>query len=256
MIDIFQTLFRFKEKESPDELGYYPERVHVDAFPERRYLWTSRLLVILAGLSICFNMMLASAIYLLLPMIEVSPQFYKINKYFDRMELIQKREIKFPVSDLVTEQYVRDYVVLRYTITDDYQEMLDRWSTDSTFYWCSAPMVYSDFESNEKESSLIMFRQKGIQRYVDVEWVIPLSRGLWQVQFKTVEFSRGKREPVINYWRATMRIAYANISFPNKEDRSYNPYGFLVVSYSLAYHGTEGDTESYLKTMQRLMQGS
>ena len=48
MFDIFRTLFRYKEKESPDELGAFPVQIHVSAFPERRYLWTSRFLVILS----------------------------------------------------------------------------------------------------------------------------------------------------------------------------------------------------------------
>ena len=66
MFEIFNTIFKYKEKQSPDQLGLYPERVHVEAMPERRYLWTSRVLVILSCLSISFNMMLAATIYLLL----------------------------------------------------------------------------------------------------------------------------------------------------------------------------------------------
>ena len=31
MVSIIGTLFKYKEKESPDELGLFPERVHVDA---------------------------------------------------------------------------------------------------------------------------------------------------------------------------------------------------------------------------------
>ena len=73
MLEIFNTVFKYKEKQSPDQLGFYPERVHVNAMPERRYLWTSRVLVILACLSICLNMMLAATIYLLLPQRTVQP---------------------------------------------------------------------------------------------------------------------------------------------------------------------------------------
>ena len=40
MLDIFQTIFKYREKKSPDQLGFYPEKVHVSAMPERRYLWT------------------------------------------------------------------------------------------------------------------------------------------------------------------------------------------------------------------------
>ena len=66
MLDILRTVFKYREKQSPDKLGLYPEQVHVQAMPERRYLWTSRFLVITACLSICLSMMLAMTIFLLL----------------------------------------------------------------------------------------------------------------------------------------------------------------------------------------------
>ena len=101
MIEIFHTLFKYKEKESPDQIGAYPERVHVEAFPERRYLWTSRLLVMFSVLSICFNMMLASTIYLMLPQLSVYPTFYSINDYFSQIEVVQKREVSLLKSILM-----------------------------------------------------------------------------------------------------------------------------------------------------------
>ena len=256
MFDIVRTLFKFKEKESPDELGYFPERVHVEAFPERRYLWTSRLLVILSGLSICFNMMLASAIYLMLPLIRVKPEFYNINKYFSQIEQVQKKEINFPVSDLITEDHIYRYITMRYTVTGDFETTLQQWGTDSPLYWYSAPAVYDDFFSNDAKASLMEFRRSGLERYVEIQWIRPLSRGLWQAQFKTYDITAKNRTPVINYWRATMRIAYVKLNFADKEDAVYNPYGFLVTSYSLAYHGAEGNTESYIDTARRRAQGN
>lgn len=255
MIDIFQTLFRYKEKESPDELGYYPERVHVDAFPERRYLWTARVLVIFAGLSICFNMMLACSIYLLLPMIKVSPRFYRINRYFNEIEILQKNEVPYPVANLVTEQYITNYIVSRYTITDDYYETEDRWAPNSIVYWSSSPAVYKTFQETDAEVALRQFRSVGLRRSVEIEWIRPLSRGLWQTQFKTFDYTSENPEPVVSFWRATMRVIYADIPFAQKEDRVMNPYGFLVASYSLAYHGAEEGAESYIDVARRRSEG-
>ena len=255
MFDIFRTLFKYKEKESPDKLGHFPERVHADAFPERRYLWTSRLLVVLSGLSICFNMMLASTIYLMLPQIRVTPEFYNINKYFNQIERVQKREIRYPVSDLITEQYIREYLIARYTVTDDYEDMQLRWGTGSVLYWYSTPAVYDNFVQTDARASLMQFRRNGLQRYIEIAWVRPLSRGLWQAQFTTYDFTNNNPVPSVAYWRATMRIVYARLNFVDALDRINNPYGFLVASYSLAYHGAEGDTESYIDTARRRAQG-
>lgn len=254
MFAIVRTLFKFKEKASPDELGYFPERVHVEAFPERRYLWTSRLLVILSGLSICFNMMLASAIYLMLPLIRVVPEFYSINKYFSQIEQVQKRERRFPVSDLITEQHIYEYLAMRYTMGNDYETIIQQWGSDSPLFWYSTPTVYDEFFNNEVRANIAGFKNQGLERYIEIEWVRPLSRGLWQAQFKTYDFTMDNPEPTVNYWRATMRILYSKLNFENKEDAVYNPYGFIVSSYSLAYHGEEGGPESYIDTARRKVQ--
>lgn len=251
MFDIFHTLFKYKEKESPDQLGAFPEKVHVDAFPERRYLWTSRLLVVLAGLSICFNMMLVCAIYLMIPSINVVPQFFNINKNFNQIEMVQPREIRFPVSDLVTEQYISEYLTMRYTMTNDFEMLLQQWGTNSPLYWYSSPTVYSEFFQHDVKANLAEFKKEGLQRYIQIEWIKPLSRGLWQAQFKTFDVTARNPNPSISYWRATMRIAYVNLKFEQKDDAIYNPYGFIVSSYSLAYHGSEGDNESYIDTARR-----
>ena len=121
MFEIFHTIFRYKEKESPDKLGLFPEKVHVDAIPERRYLWTSRVLVIISCITICFNMILGSTIYIMLPQRKVAPRFLNINRYFSELEFVQPSEIYYPVVNLVTEGYVRDYVVRRFLISDDFQ---------------------------------------------------------------------------------------------------------------------------------------
>ena len=85
MLDLLRTVFKYKEKRSPDKLGRYPEALHTSAMPERRYLWSSRLLVIFAALSICFNIMLASSIYVMLPQKNASPRTVTHNARFSVM---------------------------------------------------------------------------------------------------------------------------------------------------------------------------
>ena len=99
------------------------------------------------------------------------------------------------------------------------------------------------------KANVKLFKQ-GLRRYVDIQWVRPLSRGLWQAQFATYDVMPNEK-PVIVYWRATIRVAYAKIHFEDKDDAILNPYGFVVQSYSLAYHGMEGDNESYMDTARR-----
>ncbi len=255
MIEIFHTLFKHREKESQDLLGAYPERVHVTAFPERRYLWTSRLLVIFSIISICFNMMLASTIYILLPQLSVYPHFFNINDYFSQIEMVQKREIQFLASDLITEKYIDDYLHLRFTITDNEREMERRWQKGSAFYWLQSPNIYDEFISYDMPNFISLSKKQKMQRYIEVQWIRPLSKGLWYAQVKTFDYFGKNLEPTISYWRVAMRIKYVKMTFRNKSRKSLNPYGFLISTFSLAYHGREGDAESYMETARKRSQG-
>lgn len=238
MVSILGTLFKYKEKESPDVLGYFPERVHVDAFPERRYLWTSRFLVIATCLSICLNMALSSVIFALLPEQHVEPRLFKINHAENQLEMLQKDEINYFASDLIAEQYLRDYILLRYTITEDYAELKERWRKGSILYWYSSNSVFRNFIEKDVAVADEQFKALGLQRYVEIDWTKHVSRSMWMVQFKTYDITRDHPKPKVDMWRATVRIGYdKRLQFRRPEDRILNPYGFLVYSYTLSYQG-------------------
>lgn len=248
MLDIFQTIFKYREKKSPDQLGFYPERVHVNAMPERRYLWTSRILVIASCMSICFSMMLACAVYVLLPQRGAFPRLLQTNNYFSRLELTDVAEKTVPVQDLIAEQYIEEYILLRHVISNDYDELVNRWSPGSQLYWMSARPVFQSFTTNDAQNNIMQFRMRSLVRMVEVEWIKPMGRSLWQAQFITMDYYPGETTPIINIWRAYLRVVFTNINFNNKEQRVFNPFGFLVLNYSLSYVGTPDEPESYLNT--------
>lgn len=238
MVSILGTLFKYKEKESPDVLGYYPERVHVDAFPERRYLWTSRFLVITTCLSICANMIISSVIFLLLPEQHVEPRLFRMNKDENQLELLERDERYYYAADLIAEQYIRDYIVLRYTVTEDYTELKDRWRKGSILYWYSTNAIFQEFLEKDVKSVDEQFKSIGLQRYVEIDWTKHVSLSMWMVQFKTYDITRDNKIPKVDLWRATLRVGYdGGLRFRKPEDRILNPYGFLVYSYTLSYQG-------------------
>ncbi|MBR1825826.1 MAG: hypothetical protein IJ770_04485 [Alphaproteobacteria bacterium] len=252
MVSILGTLFKYKEKESPDSLGYFPERIHVEAFPERRYLWTSRFLVIVTCLSICFNMMLSSIIYLILPSYHVEPQLFVINHETNQLELFEKDEIRYYASDLIAEQYIRDYIMLRYTITEDYAELKERWGKNSILYWYSTEQIYREFQDKDVKTADEQFKLLGLQRYVEIMWTKHVSVSMWMVEFKTYDITRDNPTPKVDLWRATVRVGYdKDMHFKRPEDRILNPYGFLVFSYTLSYlgdvHGGDSEVKNTLK---------
>ncbi len=251
MFDIFNTVFKYKEKSSPDKLGAYPERVHIKAMPERRYLWSSRILVILSVFSICLNMVLAGTIYLLLPQKRSAPRLLAVNHNFNQLQLVEPAEISVPVLNLVTESQVRDYIMYRYLITPRYDELVARWSPGSALFWMSGSAVFKNFQGSEAPQGLALQRFKGMQRDVEIDWTRQIARGVWQVQFRTLDYYPQQTNPDVTIWRATLRVAYANINYPDRNYAMRNPFGFVVTNYSLAYHGKPTTSEHYLNEIRK-----
>ena len=248
MLDLFKTVFKYKEKRIPDKLGLYPEAIHTPAMPERRYLWSSRLLVIFACLSICLNMMLAAGVYVMLPQRSAYPMLFQHNRSFSELSLLDKQERPVAAIDLLTEAAIEEYVLLRHVITADYDELMSRWGRGSRLFWMSSRKVYQDFAANDINNNVREFKIRGLVRLAEVEWVKPISRGFWQAQFITLDYYPNETEPVINIWRAYLRAMMAPIPYENRSLREQNPFGFLITNYSLSYVGTPDNPQSYMNT--------
>lgn len=248
MFDIFRTIFKYREKKSPDKLGLYPESVHVDAMPERRYLWTSRILVVVSCMSISVNMMLAATIYLMLPQRSAYPRLLYINDYFSQLEQVEPQERVVSASDLIAEQHIYHYIQLRHKITRDYDELQRRWAPYETLYWYSSPNVYNMFAGKEAKASMDQFRIRSLKRDVEIQWIKIMTTGLWHTQFLTHDYLPGEETPHTSIWRATLRIAYGTPAFRTRDDLAKNPFGFMVTNYSLGYMGTPETSAHYLET--------
>ena len=252
MLDLLKTVFKYKEKKSPDKLGLYPEAIHTSAMPERRYLWSSRLLVIFASLSICFNMMLVSAIYLMLPQRSAFPLLFQYSKHSSQLDVLEKHIRPVAAIDLLTEAFIEEYILMRHAITADYDELMTRWGRGSRLFWMSSRKVYQDFVSNDINNNINSFKMRGLVRLAEVGWIKPISKGFWQAQFITMDYYPGETVPIINIWRAYVRATMAPIPYENKSLRDQNPFGFLITNYALSYVGTPDDAQSYLNTAKEV----
>ena len=252
MLDLIKTVFKYKEKQSPDKLGLYPEAIHTNAMPERRYLWSSRLLVIFAAISICVNMMLASTVYVMLPQRTADPVLFGKDYTFPQFTVLEKNEKPITVADLLSESFIEEYIMLRHAITADYDELVARWQQGSHFYWMSSNAVYGSFASTDMYNNINSFKASGLVRLVEIEWIKPMSRGFWVAQFITMDYYPNEQTPIINIWRAYIRTILAPINYENRSLREKNPFGFLVTNYSLSYIGTPEDPQSYLETAKEV----
>ena len=89
---------------------------------------------------------------------------------------------------------------------------------------------------------------------MEIEWVKILAPGLWQAQFLFHDYVNGSTKPHTTIWRSIMRIGYRKIPFRNRSDLAKNPFGFLMINYSLGYLGTPETSAHYLETAKEASQ--
>ncbi|MBE6453103.1 MAG: hypothetical protein E7012_06420 [Alphaproteobacteria bacterium] len=251
MAEWLSVIFRFKEKKAFDILGKYPTNIHTPAFPERRYLWTSRLLVICACLSICLTIILAMTIFLLLPQRGAKPLLLEKDETHQVIKSSRNAEVIVNAREMLEEKAVRDYVVLRHEILSSYNQMARRWDESSEFYYLSSPEEYSIFTQTMNYTTISQFISAKMIRKVNVVKADKIKENLWRVQFSTTTTTKKNPEPSIMHWRAYIRLAYLT---PNEGDAisSHNPLMINVVKYNLSYIGKEGDSQSYLETAKNI----
>lgn len=255
----FSTLFRYREKKSPDKLGLYPERFHIEAQPERRYLWTSRILVILCVFSLCVTIMLAMTIFLLLPQKKSTPSLYHMNTSLSELERTQPAETSADPMKLVSEYLISRYITLRHEIPYSQADLMYRWDRDSEFFQLSSIGSYQQFIYKMDYEQVGKLVQQGMARSIDIQWIKQLTPNLWQAQFVTTTTTTAQPQPQIAIWRAYVRVYYIDIKNPQdaeegirQYDYDFNPYGFRVKNYALSYLGTPQASEGHLEIAKKI----
>jgi len=214
-----------------------PEDIIVVDASEKRYLWTARAFAVIAAVSFCCNLVLILAIMQLIPLYRVEPFLLtfenKEEQVYDIVPLENMEDQK-----AITEVFVREYVLLRSSFVDDVQEMETRWLPGSQLEEMSSSSVYQSFVEKTAQRALEIIKTKGLIRIVRILTVNELSRGLWQVEYETRDMYPDSASPQIDYWTASLKIAYRKKTVKYGE-RLNNPIGFTVTNYSLSHNKTE-----------------
>ena len=195
-MSIFKFLFTEVDDSSNDKLGAYPEKVHVHAMPERRYLKTSRSMTFAAAGFLCVNIMLTFVIYMLSPQLSSEPLLLMIDKRFYKLEPVENNIIVWPSSLLLTEEHIKQYIMLRHTIVPDVDEMQARWSEENSLLkWFSGPEAFNTFV-NEKNVNMVRMAE-GLTVEVNIRFVQRISNGIWLAEFETIEHMPEEEYPTV-----------------------------------------------------------
>ncbi len=211
------------------------EDVFVANVGEKRYLWTARAFAIITAISLCCNIVLILAIMQVLPLYRVEPFLLTFQNKEEQVYNIQPIKGRMEDQKAITGVFVRQYVLLRSSFDRDVQEMEARWMPGGPVQEMSSSAVYTEFLEKTAKKALDLIRVRSLQRNVRILTVNELGRGLWQVEYETQDMYPDSPAPEVNYWTASLRIAYNRKSVKYGE-RLKNPVGFTVVRYSLTYN--------------------
>ncbi len=202
---------------------------------EKRYLWTARAFAVVTAISLCCNLVLLIAIMQLIPLYRVEPFLLTFQSKDEQVYNIVPINGKMEDRKSITEAFVREYVLNRSSFDSDLQEMEARWMPGGMIQEMSSSGVYADFLEKTAKRALKIIQTKGIIRMVRILTVNELDSGLWQVEYETQDMYPNSAAPEINYWTASLRIAYREKTVKYGE-RMKNPVGFTVVRYSLMHN--------------------
>lgn len=227
-----------------DDLGAYPARVYVSAMPERRYLWTARVFVMGAVISLSINIVLALLVFQLAPQIRVQPLLMTSPVSSDDIVQIEPFHQEMETHALVTENMVRQYVEYRESILDNKKLTEYRSGPNGLIAKRSTRPVYTAYTEHRKENYLDKDGnpRSGLTRRIeinDVRRVEPQSNKYWQVEFTAYESWQGA-ETVKSFF-ALLTIGF-NRAVVDYDPLRANPLGFIVIEYSVGTSANAGET--------------
>jgi len=241
-----QKILRIADKTKSNDA--IPEFITEDVVEVRRarmvyYKWISRLMALLATISLIFSAASTMVLLNLVPKIIYDAQIFV---QFSDSESYVKRELIEPnmeSREKIMVNLIKQYVELRNTYIRDADEMKKRWMWGGLISYLSSYNVYQEFaqiypriqeELDEKEASrsveILSVKRTGGEK----------SR-VWQVEFKTYDFTYGRKGtympnkklgPTIEerFWTVNIECR----AVPSRRTayrRLLNPLGFVVFRY-------------------------
>lgn len=255
-----------------DHLEAYPERKQVSAFPERRFIKTNRMLVILTIINLACMLAGAGLFIYAAKRIDVRVVgkkgifLYQMDTEEKMLKPTEFLTIAAPAKRFIMEDYLKTYIIERHSSVDD--------NTESSYKHTSTGLVLrSSFNKLkpqiEKEFSQIR-QEVGMSKRRDVHVynLHPYRGNLWTAVVETFDFPKNIDEPICdcmdnsttclacksqhNEKRRRYRVWIRAIFSERKEDRWFrttnenddtyykkvsrdNPFGILVNGYYVGY---------------------
>lgn len=224
------------------EQDYYnapgEEDISEEAVRERRYLWMARTFALVAVVSFLSTLMLISALYSLLPIVRIQPFYLTTLNKNQQVLSVVRPNFKQMNMQLLTESFIRQYLLARLTVGSNIAELERRWGIDGIINWMSSPVVFEEF-SRTADVALRQARNDGLTRNVKILNIVPLRAekeggDVWRAEIELTDMKYGDSEPIKTKWIVTMKVNFLTTRKGLTWDkRLKNPLGFTVMRFGI-----------------------
>ncbi|MCP4395600.1 MAG: hypothetical protein GY804_15235 [Alphaproteobacteria bacterium] len=259
---VVQSLNNFFSKtpsEKEDHLGAYPLEVHVDAFPERRYLWTMRRLAIICIISLCLNVIFGFLSTIIIRKLQTEMVLGQFVESKNTVLPMSTSEVTSKAKSIYVEKKIVEYIFLRHSVEDNYQNMEKRFGEKSyLMLLTSEGVALEDLKKHVgiRLNALKKYEITQSARITDITNVRAKDGKFYQVTFlvKRENISGEKFPQILSYQAViaaklkidnvgritdTLRVLKTNNNDEDiKKRQDYelkNPLGFSVVDYREAF---------------------
>ncbi len=199
----------------------------INSLPYRKIQTTNNILIGVIVLLSILTAALGGAIYIMMPLKTIQTEFYEFNNASMNFIKIEKAGQRVQRKQALIAMFLKRYLADR--------EVMDK-LTESLRYrrvnLMSTPDVWKAFKEtyNHKDSPL---QKEGFKRDVEIYRWHPLSKNVFQIEYKTTDYLEGSEFPDINYWVVTLSY-YFDEQVVSKEEETLNALGIMVNQYSIA----------------------
>ena len=253
-----------EKKINKDVLEAYPERLQVDAFPERRYVRLTRFLAIFTIVNLACVIAGAGGYFYMARNRDIKitapgwVHLYSIDP--ERKLLLPSEPFEANVSamQLVIEKNLRQYLEERYTHIWDMDTVRKRWEKGGFIDIHSTPSVFQKFTADVAQSLDFLRNNNQLIRDVHIYSLYPVHGDLWSAYIETFDFpleeTLGKKCDCVDNSSKCLNCKEKNavnrerkkilirVNFFDKKSLE-NPLGLLVYAYYTAYVSIPKDKE-------------
>ena len=210
-----------------------------ETLQEERYLWMARAFALVAVLAFVANLLMLIALSGLSPLMRVQP-FYLQTQAKDRQVISIVRPnfsaMESKDVDILQEALVREYLLARFGIGADVNELERRWGIDGIIFSMSEASVYKDFHEKESITMLEQARSDGLTRDVRINWVNRKEHrqdsDVWWAEIELTDMSQKVGDRRTSKWTVTMEVAFQPSGRKMEwAQRLKNPLGFVVKKF-------------------------